>query len=63
VSSSVGANPTSPQTEEAIRLFFWEVYEAWVKTVMSPFFRADGAGEVRSPVFRGRVIGAGRKYL
>jgi len=31
-STSIGANPTSPQTEEAIKQFFTEVYENWVKT-------------------------------
>ncbi|RYO74685.1 hypothetical protein DL766_004512 [Monosporascus sp. MC13-8B] len=59
--TSIGANPTSPQTEEAVRSFMLEVYESWVKTVMSPFYRANM--EVRSPVFRQRVAAAGRKYL
>ncbi|KAL1964967.1 hypothetical protein VTN77DRAFT_6167 [Rasamsonia byssochlamydoides] len=60
-SSSIAANPTSPQTEEAIRQFMHEVYENWVKTVMSPFYRQGM--EIRSPVFRARVIAAGRKWL
>lgn len=60
-SSSIPANPTSPATEEAVRSFFAEVYENWVKAVMSPFYRADM--EVSSPVFRTRVAAAGRKYL
>ncbi|OTA66618.1 Sedlin [Hypoxylon sp. EC38] len=60
-STSIGANPTSPQTEEAIKNFMLEVYENWVKTIMSPFYRANM--EVRSPVFRQRVAAAGRKYL
>ncbi|KAH9884471.1 Sedlin [Xylariomycetidae sp. FL2044] len=60
-STSIGANPTSPQTEEAVRSFFTEVYENWVKAVMSPFYRVNM--EVRSPVFRQRVAAAGRKYL
>ncbi|KAI1492071.1 Sedlin [Biscogniauxia mediterranea] len=60
-STSIGANPTSPQTEEAVRSFMLEVYESWVKTLMSPFYRANM--EVRSPVFRQRVAAAGRKYL
>lgn len=38
-----------------------EVYESWVKTVMSPFYRQGM--EIRSPVFRGRVLGAGKKWL
>ncbi|KAI0382894.1 Sedlin [Hypomontagnella monticulosa] len=60
-STSIGANPTSPQTEEAIKSFMLEVYENWVKTIMSPFYRVNM--EVRSPVFRQRVAAAGRKYL
>ncbi|KAL8928786.1 MAG: hypothetical protein Q9208_001564 [Pyrenodesmia sp. 3 TL-2023] len=58
---SIANNPTSPATEEAIRLFFVEVFECWLKSVMSPF-GGPGAG-VGSPVFRGRVLAAGKKYL
>ena len=60
-STSIGANPTSPQTEEAIKQFFTEVYENWVKTIMNPFYQVNM--EVRSPVFRSRVAAAGKKYL
>lgn len=60
-STSIGANPTSPQAEEAIKSFMLEVYENWVKTLMSPFYSVNQ--EVRSPVFRQRVAAAGRKYL
>ncbi|KPM36260.1 hypothetical protein AK830_g10314 [Neonectria ditissima] len=60
-STAIGANPTSPATEEAIKMFFTEVYENWVKAVMSPFYKANM--EVRSPIFRTRVAAAGRKYL
>ncbi|KAE8163051.1 Sedlin [Aspergillus tamarii] len=60
-SSSIGANPTSPQTEEAVRQFMNEVYENYVKTVMSPFYRQGM--EIKSPVFRSRVTAAGRKWL
>jgi len=59
--STIAANPTSPQTEEAVRAFMLEVYESWVKTIMSPFYQVNM--EVRSPVFRQRVAAAGRKYL
>lgn len=61
LSTAIGANPTSPATEEAIKMFFTEVYENWVKAIMSPFYRANM--EVRSPIFRTRVAAAGRKYL
>ncbi|KAL9603945.1 MAG: hypothetical protein Q9219_000883 [cf. Caloplaca sp. 3 TL-2023] len=60
-SNSIANNPTSPQTEEAVRLFFVEVFEHWLKAVMSPF-GGPQAG-VGSPVFRSRVLAAGKKYL
>lgn len=60
-STSIGANPTSAATEEAVKLFFAEVYENWVKAIMSPFYKSNM--EVKSPVFRARVAAAGRKYL
>ena len=59
--TSIAANPTSPQTEEAVRNFMLEVYENWVKAIMSPFYKVNM--EVKSPVFRSRVAAAGRKYL
>jgi len=60
-STSIGANPTSPQTEEAIKNFFTEVHENYVKAIMSPFYKVNM--EIKSPVFRARVAAAGRKYL
>ncbi|KAL1842390.1 hypothetical protein VTJ49DRAFT_5349 [Mycothermus thermophilus] len=60
-STAVGANPTSPQTEEAIKNFFYEVYDNYVKAIMNPFYKANM--EIKSPVFRQRVAAAGRKYL
>lgn len=60
-STSIAANPTSPATEEAIRNFFVEVYENWVKAIMSPFYKVNM--EVKSPIFRQRVAAAGKKYL
>ncbi|KAK3322588.1 Sedlin [Apodospora peruviana] len=60
-STSIGANPTSPQTEEAIKNFFTEVYENYVKAIMSPFYKVNM--EIKNPVFRSRVAAAGRKYL
>ncbi|KAI4090381.1 MAG: hypothetical protein LQ344_004811 [Seirophora lacunosa] len=59
--NSIANNPTSPQTEEAIRLFFVEVFECWIKSVMSPF--GGPTVGVGSPVFRSRVLAAGKKYL
>lgn len=60
-STSIATNPTSPQTEEAIRQFFTEVWELWIKATMNPFYHVDDP--VKSPVFRTRVAAAGRKYL
>jgi hypothetical protein len=60
-STSIAANPTSPQTEEAIRLFFVDVYENWIKVIMNPFYTVNMA--VKSPVFRQRIAAAAKKYL
>lgn len=54
-------NPSSPAVEEATKNFFLEVYDAWVKTIMNPFYQVNMP--VRSPVFRARVAAAGKKYL
>lgn len=60
-STSIAANPTSAATEEAIKNFFLEIYENWVKAVMSPFYKVNM--EVKSPIFKQRVVAAGKKYL
>jgi len=60
-STSIAANPTSQAAEEAVRSFFTEVYENYVKAIMSPFYKVNM--EIKSPVFRARVAAAGRKYL
>lgn len=44
-----------------MRLFFAEVFEVWIKAVMSPFQSVEG--KIGSPIFRERVRGAGKKYL
>jgi len=59
--SSIAYNPTSPATEEAVKNFFADVYENWVKTTMNPFYTVNAP--IRSPVFKARVAAAGRKYL
>lgn len=60
-STSIAQNPTSPQTEEAVRQFMTEVYEVWVKASMNPFYRMGE--KIESPVFRSRVAVAGKKWL
>jgi len=60
-STSIPQNPTSPQTEEAIRQFMTEVFELWVKALMNPFYRVGN--QIKSPVFRQRIIAAGRRWL
>lgn len=56
-------NPTSPATEEAVKNFFVDVYEAWMKAIMNPFFLVGNGDVVKSPVFRQRVAAAAKKYL
>lgn len=60
-SNNIANNPVSPATEEAVRQFFADVYESWVKTIMNPFYTVNM--EIKSPVFKQRVMAAGRKYL
>ncbi|KAK1070056.1 TRAPP subunit [Friedmanniomyces endolithicus] len=57
----LAANPNGQGTEEAVRAFMNEVYETWLKCIMNPFYTANQV--VTSPVFRSRVLAAGRKYL
>ncbi|KAF2758831.1 trafficking protein particle complex subunit 2 [Pseudovirgaria hyperparasitica] len=65
--SSLTANRNAPTsttpaaTDEAIKNFFNDVYDSWVKTIMNPFWRVDTP--VRSPVFRSRVAASAKKYL
>jgi hypothetical protein len=40
-----------------------DVYEAWVKTIMNPFFAVGNGEVIKSPVFRQRVATAAKKYL
>ncbi|CZT25174.1 related to sedlin [Ramularia collo-cygni] len=60
-STLIANNPTSQQTEEAVRQFMLEVYEAWMKCIMNPFYATDQP--VTSPIFRSRVSTAAKKYL
>ncbi|KAF2159368.1 hypothetical protein M409DRAFT_30118 [Zasmidium cellare ATCC 36951] len=57
----LASNPGSQQTEEAVRQFMFEVYEAWMKCIMNPFYQVNQP--VTSPVFRSRVGMAAKKYL
>ena len=38
-----------------------QVYEAWVKCTMNPFY--DVTQEVTSPIFRSRVAAAAKRFL
>lgn len=38
-----------------------QVYEAWVKCTMNPFYQVNQA--VTSPIFRNRVATAAKRYL
>jgi len=42
-------------------MLYVQVYETWLKCIMNPFYTANQV--VTSPVFRSRVLAAGRKYL
>ena len=57
----LASNPSSAQTEEAVRQFMLDVYEAWTKCIMNPFYIVNQP--VSSPVFRGRVATAAKRYL
>lgn len=56
-------SPTNAATEEAVKNFFVDCYESWLKTIMNPFFNVGNGDVVRSPVFRARVQAAAKKYL
>jgi len=36
-----------------------EVFEIWIKALMNPFYKIEN--EIKSPIFRSRVVTAGRK--
>jgi hypothetical protein len=56
-------NPSAPATEEAVKNFFVDVYESWLKTIMNPFFHVGNGDVVKSPIFRQRVATAAKKFL
>jgi len=47
--------------EDALRPFFAEVHEVYLKQCLSPFHRRDTA--ITSPAFRDKVMAAARKHL
>lgn len=49
------------RNDDGIKNFMSEVYELYVKTLMSPFYKVDMP--IRSPVFDGKVKTLARKYL
>lgn len=49
------------RNDEGIKNFFGDVYELYVKCLMSPFYRVNAA--ITSPVFDSRVKALARKYL
>jgi len=57
----LASNPSSPQTEEAVRQFMLDVYDSWLKCIMSPFYKLNQP--VSSPTFRQRVAQAAKRYL
>ena len=49
------------RNEEAIRQFFWDVYDMYVKMLMSPFRRLGDP--IETPAFDSRVRALAKKYL
>lgn len=49
------------KAEDGIKNFLGEVYEVYVKTLMSPFYKVDMA--IKSPIFDARIKALARKYL
>jgi len=49
------------KVEDPIRQFFGDVHEAYIKTLMNPFYDIDM--RITSVVFDARVRAAAKKYL
>lgn len=49
------------KNEESIRQFFSDVYDLYVKTLMSPFYRVTD--KIQSPAFDAKVRALAKKYL
>ncbi|XP_065058644.1 trafficking protein particle complex subunit 2-like [Rhopilema esculentum] len=49
------------KNEDGIKNFFQDVYEAYIKLLMNPFYYHNT--EIKSPVFQKKVQNAARKYL
>ena len=49
------------KVEDAIRQFFTDVHEVYVKTLMNPFYEVDM--RITSVVFDAKVRAAAKKYL
>lgn len=63
-SSLIGTSSSSPyysNNEEPIRQFFFDVYDLYVKTLLSPFYFVNQP--ISSPVFDQKVRALAKKYL
>jgi len=49
------------RNEEGIRNFFLELHDVYLKTILNPFYEANGL--IALPSFDARVRAAGKKYL
>lgn len=60
-SSSTNSSASYAHNEEPIRQFFFDVYDLYVKTLLSPFYFVNQP--ITSPVFDQKVRGLAKKYL
>ncbi|KAF8528886.1 Sedlin [Hysterangium stoloniferum] len=49
------------KNDEGIKIFFWDVWELYIKTMMNPFHTAYTP--IRSPTFDARVRASAKKHL
>ena len=49
------------RAEDAIKQFFQEMYETYIKYSMNPFYEHDT--QIKSPAFEQKAIYYGRKFL
>lgn len=61
VASSSSSSASASHNEEPIRQFFFDVYDLYVKTLLSPFYTLNQT--ITSPIFDQKVRALAKKYL